>query len=93
MSHTKGEWRISGLYIISRQNKEDYIRICQNLSSDADARLIAAAPDLLEACKVWEKVESEMSDNNPCPDLALRAQYRKDAVALTKVAIAKAKQS
>lgn len=47
--HTKGKWDVNGLYVISRQNEEDYIRICQILSSDADARLIAAAPDLLEA--------------------------------------------
>lgn len=48
---TKGEWAVNGLYIISRQNEEDYIRICQILSTDADARLIAAAPDLLKALK------------------------------------------
>ena len=44
---------------------------------------------LLEACKAWMKVESEMKDKNPCPDLALRANYRKKAVKLTEAAIAK----
>lgn len=48
--------------------------------------------DLLQACKAWMKVESEMGDKNPCPDLALRAQYRKQAVALTEAAIAKEKE-
>ncbi len=47
--------------------------------------------DLYEACKAWLKVESEMSDNNPCPDLALRATYRKEATRLTKAALSKAK--
>ena len=37
------------------------------------------------------KVESEMKDKHPCPDLALRATYRKKAVALTEAAIACAK--
>ncbi len=47
---------------------------------------------LLEACKAWMKVESEMSDNTPCPDLALRAHYRKEAVKLTEAAIAQAQK-
>ena len=46
-----------------------------------------AAPELLAACKAWILVESEMMENHPCPDLALRAAYRKEAVALTKAAI------
>ena len=40
----------------------------------------AARKDLLEACEAWMKVESEMPNNNPCPDLALRAIYRKKAI-------------
>jgi len=47
---------------------------------------------LLEACKAWMKVESEMLDNHPCPDLLLRAQYRKEAVIFTKAAIALAEK-
>lgn len=50
-------------------------------------------PDLLDACKAWMLVESEMADNHPCPDLNLRAQYRKNAVKLTTAAIAAAKES
>ncbi len=50
-------------------------------------------PDLLEACKAWMLVESEMRYNNPCPDLLLRANYRERAVKLTKLAIAKAEES
>jgi hypothetical protein len=57
----------------------------------ANAQLIAAAPLLFEACEAWQKIESEMQDNTPVPDLALRAQNRKQAVELTKQAIAAAK--
>ncbi len=57
----------------------DIIKRCNKLSEQRD--------DLLAACKAWMKVESEMSDKHPCPDLALRAKYRKEAVSLTKAAI------
>jgi hypothetical protein len=43
---------------------------------------------LLEAAKAWMLVESEMKDNHPCPDLILRAEYRKRAVMLTKTVLA-----
>jgi len=48
--------------------------------------------DLLDALMAWLKVESEMSNNTPCPDLALRAFYRKKASELTDAAIKKAKK-
>ena len=47
---------------------------------------------LLAACDAWMLVESEMADNHPCPDLALRANYRAKAVRLTKAAIAAARK-
>jgi len=59
MSHTPGPWRISSKskYLV----KTDEYRICQvfkstidpslNEQAEADARLIAAAPDLLAAIK------------------------------------------
>ena len=57
-----------------------------------DAELIAKACNchdkLVEALKAWMLVESEMSDNHPCPDLALRADYRKRAVKLSSEALA-----
>lgn len=55
MNHTKGTWKVSGDYVIAMQNIEDYVEICRNLASNADARLIAAAPNLLEACKLLLK--------------------------------------
>jgi hypothetical protein len=36
------------------------------------------------ALKMWMKFNSETSAENPCPDLALRARYRAEAVKLTK---------
>ena len=56
-----------------------------------NACLMAAALALLAACEAWMKVESEMREKHPCPDLALRAQYRRQAVTLTKAAIAQTK--
>lgn len=64
----------------------------KNMCFKCLSQIIKSQPDLLEACKAWMKVESEMRENNPCPDLALRAQYRKEAVKLTDAAIAKAKK-
>ena len=43
---TKGTWRVSGRYVIAKQNEEDYIRICLILSSGVDTELIAFAPTL-----------------------------------------------
>jgi hypothetical protein len=47
---------------------------------------------LKAACEAWMQVESEMADKHPCPDLALRADYRKRAVALTETALALTKK-
>ncbi len=49
--------------------------------------------ELVEALEQWMLVESEMKSNNPCPDLALRAQYRAKAIELTKSALARAKST
>ncbi len=56
------------------------------------AEQAALVPDLLEACRAWMLVESEMADNHACPDLALRASYRRKAAALTRAAIAAAEK-
>ena len=103
MSHTKGEWiprkspRDSDKWwdIPRPDSTSCIVTIWSTLDDEetiANAYLISAAPNMLKACEAWMKVESEMLSNNPCPDLALRAQYRKEAVALTKIAIAKAKK-
>ena len=58
----------------------------------ANAQLISASPDLLEACEAWMLVESESMSNNPCPDYALRGRYRDKANELTRAAIEKARK-
>lgn len=50
---------------------------------------IPASEELVEALRAWELVNSEMGDNHPCPDLRLRAKYRKRARELTLIALAK----
>ena len=64
--------------------------------TDANARLIVQAVNshaaLLAACEAWVLVETEMQSNHPSPDLALRARYRKEAITLTIVALAAAKE-
>ena len=55
MNHTKGKWKEVGAFVMS----ENGIDICSTCSVNslplkeqiANARLIAAAPDLLAACK------------------------------------------
>ena len=54
-----------------------------------NANLVAAAPKLLAACHMWLKFNSETWAENPCPDVALRARYREEAVKLSMDAIAK----
>lgn len=62
--HTPGPWAITrrwadGKRIIVEGNQEDWFRLeahvvcddCDTDTAEANARLIAAAPDLLEACK------------------------------------------
>ncbi len=63
----------------------EYIEKFNKLKADRDR--------LLEACKAWMKVESEMGDNHPCPDYTLRTQYRKEAVRLTAIAIAESEKT
>jgi hypothetical protein len=64
-------------------------RVHKHFTGAKHLALILSGPELLEACKAWMLVESERRENNPCPDLALRAEYRKRAVAMTTAAIAK----
>ena len=65
MKHTPGPWEYTkhatkypDLFTYNIQQAQpdpDFNRVCgvtSELDSEADARLIAAAPDLLEACKI-----------------------------------------
>lgn len=64
---TKGTWKVSGRYVIAKQNIEDYVRICEIFTSDADAQLIASAnnlkqqrDDLLAACENVVKIKNKI---------------------------------
>lgn len=41
----------------------------------------------VKALDMWNKVQSERSENNPCPDYGLMAIYRKEAIKLTTEAL------
>lgn len=41
--------------------------------------LEAALKAALAECEAWRLVDSESRDQHPCPDLALRAEYRRKA--------------
>lgn len=77
--HTSGPWKVSNSdnelsvvtgddkYLISKIVGDDRIPGCED---QANARLIAAAPDLLEACKIWvhnEKCTCEDGLGSDCP--------------------------
>jgi len=51
--HTPGPWTVDRLCIQAPDGNVALVNLAR--ASDADARLIAAAPDLLEACQmVWK---------------------------------------
>ena len=66
----------------------DVVKYLQDDFADQQALI----KQLVEACNKWMLVESEMTNNTPCPDLALRAFYRRQAVGLTKIALAAAEK-
>ena len=89
-------------YRLERRGKTSYVglwegrhclcAICTNTTRGVlDAQLILLVmnnhKDLLAAVQAWMKVESESKTSNLCPDYALRAIYRKEAVELSEAAI------
>lgn len=75
--HTKGPWRIgameSGRYAVDGENGQE---VTGWLDSEADARLIAAAPELLEALQALV--------NEPQPIGIDRTAYQAALVAIAK---------
>lgn len=58
-----------------------------NIQTNARPHFKAAASRLRELVaenKAWRLVDSESRDAHPCPDLALRAEYRRRARELAK---------
>ena len=97
--HTLGPWEYDGhRKIISIHRSKKYQQIAEvgtpgislALIDGANARLITAAPELLEALK---ELEALRKTPHPSGDLNAAVAYRqreRDAVALSKAAIAKA---
>jgi hypothetical protein len=50
--HTKGPWQIEGAVVIDKHR--NIVAVCPLRVSDSEKRLIAAAPELLEALKACE---------------------------------------
>ena len=77
--HTPKPWKSSG----QRQKTigisvyrddgpgENWARICRNVRSLEDAALIAAAPQLLEVCKLIERLELESANCEECGDFGV----------------------
>lgn len=73
MSHTKGEWEImpytrrdgDNIRWVKAVRGKRHIPICTTFSpnAEANARLIAAAPDLLEACLKIQTARDEYRKN------------------------------
>ncbi len=61
-THTPGPWElVQERDYLNLQEKDTNLVIAQFIgSSDEDARLIAAAPELLEQCKLFEKLLSTL---------------------------------
>lgn len=86
MAHTKGNWKVGrpGTVVSDKMDElpigkgyddTDYyggFLIAESIARNADAKLMAAAPDLLEACKAFAKLfrECDMRPEDECYELA-----------------------
>ena len=70
MTHTKGQWKYEvqdedGWYTVWTDYKGTGASIAENIGEEANAQLIASAPELLEACKLLlEAVEEARIDSD-----------------------------
>ena len=99
-NHTPGPWKTdgSGMSVYSANTRLDFAPIVAAAVGNekslaqlrADARLIAAAPDLLEACQrmmLWFEVED---DHSKMPEFMHRVDLCNQVEMLASAAIAKA---
>ena len=99
MEHTPGPWRIlesewngADHYIISGYGA-DTSCICKMTedNEEANAQLIAAAPELLEACEEWLGTWLYLRDKYPDIEIPLTLRGGSDACGRLRAAITKAK--
>ncbi len=82
--HTPGPWEAQACQVISLRNR---FQVCDTYRGNkADARLIAAAPELLEAAKeglimVNELIEEELSGTRFYKEYMKRLETIKNAIA------------
>ena len=85
MSHTKGSWYANDLQVYPEETGKTIALI---RTSEEDARLIAAAPDLLEMCKrLLDTVERHYENEQ---DIDGVLEEIKELVVDSRIAIAKA---
>lgn len=92
--HTSATWRFTkqceAIYQIERDHGVNQIEVIGDVITEANARLIAAAPDLLEAAKcviAWYEAED---DHGKEPDFWKRAVMSRESEFALRSAIAKA---
>ena len=90
--HTSGPWEKAGQIIVGPVSTVALAQVCEGVPEwRANARLIAAAPDLLEACLQWQRLFVDFADEVKLQAKGLPAQITAgDAIEKTKAAIAKA---
>jgi hypothetical protein len=94
MSHTPGKWSVSKIgnnydqWMIYAEGQQG--NVVDSCNGEANARLIAAAPDLLSACK--RLLAAIEADYRISPMMPVQISYETNGVALdeARAAIAKA---
>lgn len=100
--HTPRPWRIEGRTpenaIIIRAESSwpalvpEFNEVVRDSEQEANARLIASAPELLEACKVMLAAAS-WNDRDKCWNIGPMAETEDGKITLLKAAISKAEGS
>ncbi len=92
MSHTPGPWeylKADGVVVTHREDRDVSHEIAWN---DADFRLVAAAPDMLDALHVAAEALDNYSDVNDGDDGRPVANRAMSALRVVEAAIAKAER-